>query len=179
MKKKIITLLLLVIFCTGCQTEGTTVTPGNMTSTPDVTEHDNVKDQNEKTDDMTPGMIVSVQIGGETYNVDKDTNPAANIFFRNAGKEELKFEMSDYSGFEKNASLPWELPTDSDENLTAKPGDIVLYQGKTLAILYKENTAQYTRIGSISETLDVMETLFKKLKDDKDVDVKFMVEYTE
>ena len=180
MGRRIVAVILMAVLCVGCGSEDTVTThQADNTMDPGMVEDEGMVDQGEGTEDMTPAAIVSLMIDGESYNVDTDANSTANAFFQKVSSDSLKMKMSDYGGFEKNATLPWELTADEDEQIKAKPGDIVLYQGNILVILYEENTANYTKIGSISEPLDVKDELFKKLKIGKDVDVEIMVEYTE
>ena len=187
MIKKFAVLLLAVLLCTGCQSETdgapAAQSPGGddgmsqseQTATPDTSEGEDMTE----VEDMTPAMIVSLMIGDERYNIETAGNPTAADFYKRVSSEPLSLKMEDYGGFEKNAELPWELSSDEDEQVTVQPGEIVLYQGKTLALLYEENTAAYTRLGIISETEDVKEELFKKLKKGKTVDMELMAEFTE
>ena len=178
--KTIVVFVLMAVLCVGCGSENAEISPqANNTMDPGMVEDEGMVDQGEGIEDMTPAAIVSLMIDGESYNVDTDANSTANAFFQRVSSESLKLKMSDYGGFEKNATLPWELTTDENEQITAKPGDIVLYQGNILVILYEENAANYTKVGSISEPLDVKDGLFEKLKSGKNVDVEIMVEYTE
>jgi len=69
-------------------------------------------------------------------------------------KEKLKtapitINMSDYGGFEKVGSFGFSLPT-SNEQITTKPCDFVLYQGNQLVIFYGSNSWSYTRLGKIT-----------------------------
>lgn len=53
-----------------------------------------------------------------------------------------------YGGFEKVGPLPWSLPT-SDEQVTAQPGDVMLYQGNQITVLTGANNWAYTPLGRI------------------------------
>ena len=181
MIKKFAVLLLAVLLCTGCQSEEGGATASQSPGGDDGTSESEAVTTPETTEveDMTPAMIVSLMIGDERYNIETVGNPTAADFYKRVSSEPLSLKMEDYGGFEKNAELPWELSSDEDEQVTVQPGEIVLYQGKTLVLLYEENTAAYTRLGIISETEDVKEELFKKLKKGKTVDMELMAEFTE
>lgn len=56
--------------------------------------------------------------------------------------------LEDYGNFEKTGKLGFDLPT-NDQELTAKSGDIMLYQGDQISIFYDENTWSYTKLGHI------------------------------
>ena len=63
--------------------------------------------------------------------------------------------------------------------MMVETGDIVLYKGKTLALIYDMNTADYTKLGRLEMTLDKRDELKKTLKDKKDIKVDVVVEFTE
>lgn len=72
----------------------------------------------------------------------------------NASVEEFKkllpltIHMSDYGGWEKVGDLPTNIMRD-DRQMTACPGDIMLYQGRRIVIFYGENSWAYTPLGRI------------------------------
>ena len=53
-----------------------------------------------------------------------------------------------YGGFEKVGPLPWGLPA-SDEQITAQPGDVMLYQGNQITVFTGSNSWAYTPLGHI------------------------------
>jgi hypothetical protein len=53
-----------------------------------------------------------------------------------------------YGGFEKVGPLPWPLPA-SDEQVTAQPGDVMLYQGNQISVFTGSNSWAYTPLGHI------------------------------
>ena len=53
-----------------------------------------------------------------------------------------------YGDFEKVGPLPWGLPA-SDEQTTAQPGDVMLYQGNQITVFTGSNSWAYTRLGHI------------------------------
>ena len=53
-----------------------------------------------------------------------------------------------YGGFEKVGPLPWPLPA-NDEQTTAQPGDVMLYQGNQITVFTGSNSWAYTRLGFI------------------------------
>ena len=60
----------------------------------------------------------------------------------------ITIEMNDYGGFEKVGDLPESFPT-SNSQITTEPGDIMLYQGRSMVIFYGTNTWSYTPLGKI------------------------------
>ena len=51
---------------------------------------------------------------------------------------------------EKVGSLGASLPR-NDEQITAKPGDLILYQGDSFVIYYAPNSWNFTRLGKIND----------------------------
>lgn len=74
----------------------------------------------------------------------------------------LNVKMSAYGGFEQVGSLGRTLPR-HDENITAWPGDIVLYSGNQIVIFHGSNTWAYTRLGRITgKSLSELKALLDK-----------------
>ena len=124
---------------------------------------------------MDPIAIPGLRIGDKYYSIEFQSNSSAEALFEKIKKEPLTLQMHDYGSFEKVGDLPWELPT-NDENITTKPGDIILYQGNKLTIYYDENTWNFTKIGRIPE-VDAKE--LREVLGTGDVTVEFSVEWTE
>lgn len=64
-------------------------------------------------------------------------------------KGDITINMENYGGFEKVGSLPKNL-SKNDESINASSGDILLYQGKYMVIMYGSNSWSYTRLGKIT-----------------------------
>lgn len=91
-------------------------------------------------------MIVTVN-GHDLHLVLAD-NASARALADLVADGGLQLTMEDYGGFEKVGPLPRRLPS-NDEQITTRPGDVILYQGDKLAIYYDTNTWSFTRLGSI------------------------------
>ena len=129
-------------------------------------------------DDMTPSGFVNIVFGDEEdfCSLDLAETDAAKEFFKSVNSDGLELKLTDYDHIEKNARLPFELPA-ADERIAAQPGDVVLYNGDTLVILYEENTWDYTRIGCIHDS--DLDRILKLLRNRKKIKAKFSVEWTE
>ena len=74
-------------------------------------------------------------------------------------KNPLTIEMRDYGNMEKVGAIGTTLPR-NDEQITASPGDIILYQGNALVIYYAPNSWNFTRLGKIDNiTQDELKTV--------------------
>ena len=62
----------------------------------------------------------------------------------------VTIEMSMYGGFEQVGPIGRTLPR-QDEQMTAQPGDIMLYSGDQLVVFYGSNSWSYTRLGRITD----------------------------
>ena len=134
---------------------------------------------NAEEDDMTPMPFVEVKVGDSFFMIDLEDNSSAKAFLEKISKDELVVDMHDYGGFEKVGDLPWELPT-NDEEITTKPGDIILYQGNKITIYYDENTWNFTKLGELSGGTDEDIAEWKEVFGGKDdIKAEFFVEWTE
>ena len=55
-----------------------------------------------------------------------------------------------YGGFEQVGSLPQSFSR-GDTQMTAQPGDIVLYSGNQLVVFFGSNSGSYTKLGHIND----------------------------
>ncbi len=116
-----------------------------------------------------------VTIGQYSYYMDVAKNPTSDAFEKNLRTNKLSLSMEDKDGAWKTGDLPEELPHD-DKTHDAECGDIVLMEGRTLAICYKKTTGDFTVVGHISVPSE------RKLQDilgKGDVLVEFYLEWSE
>ena len=91
-----------------------------------------------------------IVVGETRLPADFAGGAAADALKERLATRDVTVTLSEYGGFEKVGDLGFTLPA-SDESITAKAGDVVLYQGDKLSIIYGENTWSYTRLGTIHE----------------------------
>ncbi|MCR5509629.1 MAG: hypothetical protein K6F54_01535 [Lachnospiraceae bacterium] len=116
-----------------------------------------------------------IRVGDNPFSVDMESNSSADEFVDKVNHGGLTVEMHDYGDFEKVGDLPWELPTD-DEQITTRPGDLILYQGNKITVYYDENTWNFTKLGHLNATPEEIKEVFGG-KDD--ITAEFFVEWTE
>ena len=134
---------------------------------------------NAEEDDMSPMPIIEVRVGDSFFTIDLEDNSSSKAFLEKIKKDNLVVDMHDYGRFEKVGDLPWELPT-NDEEITTKPGDIILYQGNKITIYYDENTWNFTKLGELSGGTDEDIAEWKEVFGGKDdIKAEFFVEWTE
>ena len=131
--------------------------------------------ETEEFEDMTPTAVMVVRVGERSFTINLSGNSSAEAFWEKIKENYLKIDMSDYGGFEKVGNLPWSLPT-NDEEITTKPGDLILYQGNKLTVYYDENTWDFTKLGSLNAEEDEIKEVFGG----KDaIEAEFYLEWTE
>ena len=176
-KKKIWMILILIftMFITGCSDRGQVMDGDGMFQ---IDDYDEISSDDEKYA-MTPMPIVGVMVGDNYFTVDLEDNSSADAFLKKIDGDGLKLDMHDYGGFEKVGDLPWELPV-NDEEITTKPGDIILYQGNKITIYYGENTWNFTKLGELRGGTEEDIAKWKQVfGGEDDITAEFMVEWTE
>lgn len=91
---------------------------------------------------------INITVGDRTMTATLVDNSATRELTAILSRGSVTIEMDDYGGFEKVGALPQSLTT-SNSQITTQPGDIMLYQGRNMVILYGSNSWSYTRLGRI------------------------------
>ena len=97
--------------------------------------------------DTTEPMLL-LTIDGTAVDVQRENNAAVTELYALA-QNSITVNTSAYGGFEQVGSLPQSFSR-SDTQMTAKPGDIVLYSGNQLVIFFGSNSWSYTKLGHIN-----------------------------
>ena len=92
---------------------------------------------------------MKMSINGIPINVAWENNDSVEALKKLAANG-LTIQMSMYGGFEQVGSIGRRLP-DSDVQISASSGDIVLYSGNQLVVFYGNNSWAYTRLGKITD----------------------------
>lgn len=95
-------------------------------------------------------MKMIVTINGQHFTATLAQNSAADALAQALQQGAISLSLRDYAGFEKVGSLGRRFPT-GDSRMTARPGDLMLYQGNQLVLFYGSNTWSYTRLGHIDD----------------------------
>jgi hypothetical protein len=104
------------------------------------------------------GML-KLTIGDTPVEVAWEENGSVEALRELVKVQPLTIKMSMYSTFEQVGSLGTSLPR-NDVQTTTQAGDIVLYSGNQIVIIYGSNSWAYTRLGSITDkTADEMKAL--------------------
>ena len=102
-------------------------------------------DSEMKAQNMEQKMYIT--IGGQTQSVTLVDNDATRELVAALQSAPITVTLND-NDFEILGSLGKSLTT-KNEQMTAQPGDIVLYNGSNICIFYESNSWSYTRLGHI------------------------------
>ena len=103
------------------------------------------KDSEVMAQTMTQKLYIT--IGGQTQSATLVDNDASRELVAALQSAPITVTLND-NNFEIWGSLGRSLTT-KNEQMTAQPGDIVLYNGSNLCIFYASNSWSYTRLGKI------------------------------
>ncbi len=91
---------------------------------------------------------IYVTIGEQTQRVTLADNAAAKALAEKLQQGAVKVTLNSSGGFEIWGALGFSLPT-SNQQITAQPGDVILYNGSNICMFYGSNSWSYTRLGHI------------------------------
>ena len=107
-------------------------------------------DRGEVTFRVTPESSgLRLLVNGREIAVAWEDNAAVTLLKDLVSREDITISMSDYGGFQKVGMLGWSIPA-AASTVTAEAGDIVLYSGNQVFILYGSSEWMYTRLGKIT-----------------------------
>ena len=96
----------------------------------------------------TNGMTMNITIDGVTQSVTLADNAATQALVEKLRNAPITLSLNTSGDFEIWGSLGFSLPT-SNEYISGRPGDVVLYSGSNICIFYGSNSYSYTRLGRI------------------------------
>ncbi len=87
-------------------------------------------------------------IDGTTKSVTLTDNDASKALVEKLRQGPVTLTLNSSGGFEIWGALGFSLPA-SDQQITAQPGDVILYNGSNICLFYGSNSWSYTRLGKI------------------------------
>ena len=96
----------------------------------------------------TKATKMYITIDGQTRGVTLADTQAAQELASKLQDGPITVTLNDNGGFEIWGSLGFSL-TSSNQQMTAQPGDVILYSGSNICIFYGSNSWSYTRLGKI------------------------------
>ena len=94
-----------------------------------------------------------ITIDGQTQSMSLADNAATQALVEKLQQAPVTVTLNSSGGFEIWGALDFSLPT-SDQQMTAQPGDVVLYNGSNICMFYGSNSWSYTRLGKIEGLSD-------------------------
>ena len=104
--------------------------------------------QNFQTNQTTEAMKMNIIIGGVTKTVTLVDNAATQELVTRLRQSPVTLSLDTNGSFEIWGPLGFSLPT-SNQQLTAQPGDVILYSGSNICLFCGSNSWNYTRLGHI------------------------------
>ncbi|MCQ2449558.1 MAG: hypothetical protein MJ132_05150 [Clostridia bacterium] len=145
-KKWFFSVLSVLLILALCACNGRTVEKKKPSES--KTKTNDVIDSQSTQADLAAIPEIDVQVGKTVLTATLYDNSAAWEFADLLRKGDLTLSLHDYGNFEKTGDLPQKF-TASDEKITATTGDIVLYKGNQISLIYGSNQWSYTRLGKI------------------------------
>ena len=167
MKRKVLLIILVLLFSTALMGCGATVNEAEQTSPVSAVEVDaedtfeqetvdqnaenpEVIAENENVTEQENEIIMVMTINDTKVDVAWENN-ASVTELKELAVDGLTISMSMYGGFEQVGPIGKSI-TRNDKQTTTSAGDIVLYSGNQLVVFYGSNSWAYTRIGKINLT---------------------------
>ena len=91
---------------------------------------------------------IYITINGQSQSVTLVENAATKALVEKLQQAPVIVTLNSSGGFEIWGALGFSLPT-SDQQITAQPGEVILYNGSNICIFYGSNSWSYTRLGKI------------------------------
>lgn len=169
MKRRLVLLTAcLLIFLTACSGEEEMKSSSSMDEA-EIVSSEPAESQEEIKEEKT---VLKLEINGEEFTASLEENSTVDALCELLKKGPLTLTMSDYANMEKGADLGTALPR-NDQPMNTRPGDIILYQGRTLVIYYDTNSWSLTPIGKIK---NVDESTLRQALGTGDVSVTLWLE---
>ena len=89
-----------------------------------------------------------ITIDGQTQSVTLEENAATRALVEKLQQAPVTVRLNSSGGFEIWGALGFSLPA-SDQQTTAQPGDVILYNSSNICLFYGSNSWSYTRLGRI------------------------------
>ena len=103
---------------------------------------------NEAVAQTTMSQKMYLTIDGVSKPVTLYNNAATQALLARLEDGDVTVTLNSSGGFEIWGALGFSLPT-SNEQITAQPGDVILYNGSNICLMYGSNSWSYTRLGHI------------------------------
>ena len=130
--------------------ESASPTAEEQAATPQPDVMDAGQASNEANEDDEEVVEMRMSIGGTDVSVEWEGNQAVADLRALAAEGPVTVGLSMYGGFEQVGPLGTSL-TASDVQMTAEPGDIVLYAGNQISVFYGSNSWAYTKLGHVTD----------------------------
>lgn len=102
--------------------------------------------------------VLRISFGGHAFAADLVDNEATRKLVKRLEQGPVEVQMREFGGFEKTGPLGFSLPR-VESRMTARPGDVLLYNGNTILVFFGQNDWSYTPIGKIRDVEGLLRAL--------------------
>ena len=139
--------LFLPLTACGAGTPDTPAAQSQTTATPTAAAQTETQSAAQSTAAQSDRLYLT--IGKTTFEAEFADNSSVEALEDLLSDAPLTLQLHDYGNFEKVGSLGHTLPTENAQ-ITAEPGDVILYSSNQIVIFYGNNSWSYTRLGKIN-----------------------------
>lgn len=112
-------------------------------------EDENLEVENSEEESESVEMTkLRIEANGVELITELEKNSSAEALIKALEEGPIHINMRDYGGFEKVGDLGVNLPT-KNQQITTRPGDLILYQGSAFVIYYAPISWNFTPLGHI------------------------------
>ena len=118
-------------------------------------------------------MIREIYLKINNYNltVNLEDNSSTEALVNKLKNNDIIIDAKEYGGFEKVGSLNFNLPT-NDTKINATSGDLILYNGNEITLIYGKNTWNYTLLGKVQ---NINESELKNILGNGDIKITISI----
>ena len=100
-----------------------------------------------------------IHVNGNVFTMTFAQTEAAAALQARLSEGDIVYTAHEYGGIEMVGELGFSPPA-RDERITARTGDVMLYQGDQMVIFFGSNTWSYTRLGAIAANEEALRAAF-------------------
>lgn len=95
---------------------------------------------------------ININVNNHDLGVRLTGNSSAQALYDKLAEGPITIKAEDYGGFEKVGELGFKLP-ENNEEMTAKIGDLILFEGDKISLYYEVNIYSLTKLGEVDYAL--------------------------
>ena len=127
--------------------------------------------KNEDSEENTMIREIYLKINNYNLTVTLEDNSSTEALVNKLKNNDIIIDAKEYGGFEKVGSLNFNLPT-NDTKINATSGDLILYNGNEITLIYGKNTWNCTLLGKVQ---NINESELKNILGNGDIKITISI----